>query len=112
MSSSKFYVFPASDDTNEAIVKNPMMQDVEPIFNAKCYFGKNAIELPLFEIKETLFKVLKKSKNLSFYIFSTTEEGRKQFIYSQNINKKSNNIFVEEIKALLEKMEKIIVPVS
>ncbi|MDQ5922701.1 MAG: hypothetical protein QG644_409 [Patescibacteria group bacterium] len=85
----RIFIFPADPDTNESIAKDPSMVQVEPIWNDKCYIGKNEVELPLYPVENIIFKKFKKTKMVFYAFIQKGKDGRKQFFHSQGINPKS-----------------------
>lgn len=102
----RIFVFPGDGKSNKSISEYSTMVQDEPYLSAECYFGKNKINLPLYEIEKVFLNFLKKTESIAFYAFEQkTKDGRKQFFYSQNINKKSKDETIKKILELIKKIE-------
>jgi len=103
--SEKIFIFPADSDTNESIAKHALMAQVEPDWTAKCFIGRNQLELPVYPVPNLLFKSLKYDKRMAFYAFKQIGE-KKQFFYSQGVNPKSvlsQSALSQKVAELIEK---------
>lgn len=104
----RIFVFPADPQTNQSIAQHPSLSQEFPDLGSECRFGRNAIILPVYEIENVIFETFKKSKALAFYAFKQTVfRGSKQYFYSQNIKKKTDDKTILEIQRLLEKIESL-----
>jgi hypothetical protein len=110
--SDRYFIHSVGESSNQSISQHPSLAQTMPDWSAQCYFGKNKVIIPVYEVDYMTLKDLKASGSLSFIAFiKKGKEGKRQFFYCQNLKGKPViNPFVIHILSLINQIPKEEIP--